>query len=66
MEESLLLKLELKTARSLGVGRGFGEAHHALVGFPGAAFFEEFDALEALEDVAFHRDGAGAFEAAML
>jgi len=43
-----------------------GQPEDALAAFPLAALLEQFHALEALQDVAFYRDGAGAFETAML
>jgi len=52
--------------KELCLAFGFAEAGDAVTGFPLAALFEEFDALEALEDIAFCASGAGGSEAAML
>ena len=51
---------------NLCFGLGLGQTDHASAFLPSAALLEKFDALEALEDVTFHRNGAGTFEAAML
>jgi len=48
-------------ARGLGVGLGLAEADDFIPGFELAAFLEQFDALKALQNVAFSRDGAGSF-----
>jgi len=50
----------------LDFGFGFAETGHAVAGFPLPAFFENFNALEALEDVAFSTSRAGRAETAML
>ena len=47
-------------------GLGFAKAGDAVALFPLAAFFEDFHALKALEDVAFGGDLAGAFQASVL
>ena len=52
--------------KELCLAFGLAEAGDAVAGFPLAALFEEFDALEALEDVAFGASGAGGSETAML
>ena len=52
--------------RRLSVGFGFREAHDFGAILPLSALFEEFNALETLQDVAFCGDSTGAFEAAML
>jgi hypothetical protein len=49
-----------------GVRLGFAEAGDAVAVVPLAAFLEGGDALEALEDIAFGLECAGAAEAAML
>jgi hypothetical protein len=43
----------------LGFGLGLGEVHHTAAVFPLTALFEEINALETLQDVAFGCDGAG-------
>jgi hypothetical protein len=48
------------------VGLGLPETGHAVAGFPLAALLEQVDALEALEDVAFHDETGGALEAFVL
>jgi hypothetical protein len=52
--------------RRLRVGFGLWQTNHALADLELAALFEQFHALEALEDVTFGGNGAGTFEAAML
>ena len=50
----------------LGVGFRFAKADDAVAFFPLAAAFENGDAFEALENVAFSAKGAGAAETGML
>jgi hypothetical protein len=50
----------------LGVGLGLAETENFVTGLPLAPALEDFDALEALQDVAFCGDGAGTLETAML
>ncbi len=52
--------------RGLALVFGLRQAHGGLPSFPLAALFEEFDALEALEDGAFTADGGIRFEAIVL
>jgi hypothetical protein len=47
-------------------GLGFAQAGDSIAVFPLAALFEDFDALEALEDVPFCAGSAGGAQAAML
>jgi hypothetical protein len=49
-----------------GLAFGLAQTSHAVAGFPLTALFEEFDALEALEDVALCTRGAGGAETTML
>lgn len=55
-----------KTEEVLGLGLGLGKTDNALVRLPLTTLLQELHALKALEDVAFRRNGAGTFEAAML
>ena len=50
----------------LRLGPGFAEAGDFVAVLELSALAEQLDTLEALEDVAFRRDGAGAFETAVL
>ena len=50
----------------LGFRLGLAEADDAVAVFPLAAFFEDFDAFETLEDVALCAEGAGSTKARML
>jgi hypothetical protein len=50
----------------LNVRLGLREADDLLAFFKLAAFLQEFDALETLQDVPLRRDGAGSFKTAML
>jgi hypothetical protein len=52
--------------KSSDAGLGFAQAGDSIAVFPLAAFFEDFDALEALEDVPFRAGCAGGAQAAML
>ena len=52
--------------RTLNVGLGLGQVHHAAALFPNAALFEQIDALETLENVALGCNGAGGTKAAVL
>ena len=52
--------------KELRVRFGLAEAGDAVAGFPLAALFKDFDALEALHNVAFCASGAGGPETAML
>jgi hypothetical protein len=45
---------------------GLAETLDAVADFPLAAFLEDFDALEALQDVAFHDEAGDALEAFVL
>jgi hypothetical protein len=53
-------------ARSLCVRLGLAKANDLVPGFEQPAAFEDFDALKAFQDVPLGRDGALAFETAML
>jgi hypothetical protein len=53
-------------ARGLNVRLRFRQAEDLLALLELAAFLQKFDALETLQNVSLRRDGAGAFEAAML
>ncbi len=59
-------EIAIEAQAALGVGLGFGKAHDFAAFLPLPAFLEQLDALETLQDIAFGRDGAGAFETAML
>jgi hypothetical protein len=48
------------------VGLGLAETLHAIAGLPLAAFLEQINPLEALEDVAFNDDAGGTLEALVL
>jgi hypothetical protein len=48
------------------VGLGLAETLDAVAGLPLAAFPKDFDALEALEDVAFHDEAGDALETFVL
>ena len=50
----------------LDVGLGLAETGDAVAFFPLATLFQDGDALEALEDVAFDDDAGGTLEAFML
>ena len=50
----------------LRVGLGLAKADDFVAILELPAFAEQFHSLEALENVAFRRDGAGAFETAVL
>jgi hypothetical protein len=52
--------------RNLDVGLGLAETLHAVAGLPLAALLQDIDALEALENVAFHDEAGDALEAFML
>jgi hypothetical protein len=45
---------------------GLSETDHRIAFLVLPAFAEEFHALEPFQDISFRRDGAGAFETAML
>jgi len=53
-------------AVGLDVGLGLAETGDAVALFPLATLFQDGDALEALEDVAFDDDAGGTLEAFML
>lgn len=55
-----------KTRPLLRVRLGFAQADDFVALFELPAFFEQFDALEALQNIAFRGDGACAFETTML
>jgi hypothetical protein len=55
-----------KKRQNSDVGLGLAEAHHAIAFLPLAAFLEDLNALEALEDVAFNDEAVGALEAFVL
>jgi hypothetical protein len=59
------LRLE-RVNNGLDVGLGLAQALDAVARFPLAALFEEIDALETLQDVAFDDDAAGTLETLML
>jgi hypothetical protein len=48
------------------VGLGLAQTRHAIAGFPLAALLENGDALEALQDVAFHDEAGDALETFVL
>jgi hypothetical protein len=48
------------------VGLGLAQTLHAIAGLPLAALLEDFDALEALEDIAFHDEAGDALETFVL
>ena len=48
------------------VGLGFAEAGDAVAVLPLAAFFQDFDALEAFEDIALAAEGGRRAQTAML
>lgn len=50
----------------LRLGSGFTKANDLFAGLVLTAFLKQFDAFEALENVALSGDGAGSFEAAVL
>jgi hypothetical protein len=50
----------------LGFRLGLAQASDAVAGLPLAAFLEQGNALEALEDISFCAGGAGGAQAAML
>ena len=50
----------------LSVGLGLAQTRNAVAVFPLTAFLEDFDALEALHDIAFAAQGGRAAQAAML
>ena len=54
------------TRHVLHVGLGFAEAGDAVAFLPLAALFEEFGALEALEDIALAPQGGRRAQTAML
>jgi hypothetical protein len=56
----------LAMAVGLDVGLGLAEALDAVAGLPLAALFQDVDALEALEDVAFDDEAGGALETFVL
>ena len=60
------LSKALKSAARLLVRLGLAQAHDLIARLELATLFEDFDALETLQDVALRGDGALAFEAAML
>jgi hypothetical protein len=60
------LEKEFCYSSGLGVGLGLAEAEHAIAFLPLATLLEDFDALEALENIPLGGDGAGTFETAML
>jgi hypothetical protein len=55
-----------KKKQSSDVGLRLAEAHHAIAFLPLAAFLEDLNAFEALEDVAFNDEAVGALEALVL
>ncbi len=52
--------------QKLRFGHRFPQTDDFVTGLELTALFEQFDALETLQNVALYGDGAGAFEAAML
>ena len=50
----------------LNIGLGFRQADDFAAVLPLAPFFQQLDAFETLQHIAFGRDGAGAFQTAML
>lgn len=59
------IDVDLAKAR-LRVRLRFGETDNFAAFFPLAAFLEEFDPLETLQNIAFRDDGAGSSETSML
>jgi hypothetical protein len=55
-----------KTGKALGVRLRLAQAKGAIAGLELAALLEQLDALETLEDIALHGDGAASFETTML
>ncbi len=55
------MDVDLAKAKS-GVRLRFGKAHNSAAFFPLAAFFEQLDPFETLQDIAFRDDGAGSSE----
>jgi hypothetical protein len=69
VKHSLPLKNERADCVPCGrsnVGLRLAQALHAIAGLPLAAFLEEIDAFEALQDVALNDDAAGALETLVL
>jgi len=65
--EMIAQRLNISTAQLLlNVGFGFGQAEDFAALFPLSPFLEQFDSLEALQNVAFRDDGTGSFKTAML
>lgn len=56
----------LHSALISGVGLRFAQAGDAVALFPLTALFEDFQALKALEDIAFSAQGGGRAKTAML
>ena len=50
----------------LGLAFGLAEADYAVAIFPLTTFFEQFNALETLQNIAFRAQSAGATETRML
>jgi hypothetical protein len=48
------------------LGLGFFQTDNAIAFLPQAAFLEQFNALEALENIAFYGDAFGGLQAVML
>ena len=60
------MPVRLEPQPRLRVRLGFRKPDHLAAFFPLAALFEQLDALETLQNVAFRDDGAGSSETAML
>jgi hypothetical protein len=56
----------MATAPKLDVGLGLAETLHAIADLPLAALFEDVDALEALQHVAFNDEARDALETFVL
>lgn len=63
---SSVLPLKYCGGGDLDVGKGLPQTDHAVAFFPGSTLFQQFNALEALEDVTFDDEAAGTLEALML
>ena len=48
-----------KLLRGLGLNAGFAQAGDTIAFFPLAALFQDFDALEALQNIPLRTQGAG-------
>ncbi len=62
----LYAKSDCRSNERLNVRLRFRQAEDFLIVLPLPALFQQLDALEPFQDVAFRCDGAGAFKTAML